>query len=43
MPVGREVPDWLVGQPEVLPSGPQSGALADPNDMNVQTLLIEQQ
>ena len=43
VPVGREVPAGLASQPEVLPGGRTSGALAGPNDVVVQTLLIQQQ
>ena len=41
--VGREVPVWLSALPQIVHGGRTSAALAGPNDMNVQTLLIQQQ
>jgi hypothetical protein len=41
--VGREVPIGLASSPEVLPGGRTSRVPATPNDMNVQTLLKQQQ
>ena len=41
--VGREVPVWPTAQPQIVHGGRTSAALVRPNDMNVQTLLIQQQ
>jgi hypothetical protein len=41
--VGREVPVWRTDQPQTFPDDRTAGAPAGPNDMNVQTLLKQQQ